>query len=613
MKLLTKLKNSSLRNKILSTYIIFLVLIVVILLILYIQSVSSTQDYTISYINQINSQMNQNVDTILISMERLNYLQFFDDETRLILKKKSSSLTPQERMENELYMKNTLNHLFRMNEFIVRGSLLSRHGDVYSNISTDMSWYVSYIQSLDEEIDWSHKNNVYYTGIYDTTVNRQTYQVITLVRKLYYYDSDIPLATLAIDFDYKKIQKIFDNYYAQNSMSSIAVFNNELPIYTSPNSRLDFEGELVGEERESLLKQISDEIIEKKADFAEIEVGGKQYLFTAQRNRKTGWVIVQYMLMSELRASAVQGIQRVLIMLICVWVGVVVLSFFISRQISKPLEMLDSTLQKTGKGKVELMPLPEDLSDDEVGRLMRNYNTMAERINDNIEKTYIYELNQRRTQLKMLQFQINPHFMYNTLNTISAIAEISNVPEIVSVSDSLSRMLRYNIKGSDIVRIKDEIEHIENYLKIQSVRFPEKFQVELEISPELSCCYMLKFLLQPVLENVISHGFAERKKDGQIRIQAVLEGEEIVITVWDNGAGIALEKLERLNHLLSAPESGALSEIELDDGDTSIGLANVAARIKNYYGSGYGLLLESEEGVYTRAILRLKAKYSSEK
>lgn len=608
MNLIKKFKDANLRNKILSTYTVFFALIIIVFFAFYIQNVKNTQNYTINYMNQINSQMNLNVDTILANMERLNYLQFYDDQSRLILKKDGKLETYQKRMENELYMRNTLNHLFRMNEFVARGTLISRHGDVYTNISTDIDRYVQKIKELDNKKDWSQKDNVYYTNVYETFINQQRYQIMTLIRKLYYYDSDLPLATLAVDLDYQKICSIFDNYYAQNSMSSFAVLNHNALIYSSPESHLHFEESFSEKERERFLQMIEEKIAERGGEYCEFEIEGVKYIVTAQRNSKTGWMILQYIPLSELRDADNQNMKQMLFMLIVIGIGTVFLSIFLSRHISRPLEILDSTLKKPIREKVELLSLPEDLSDDEVGRLMRNYNAMAQRINDNIEKNYVYELNQRRTQLKMLQFQINPHFLYNTLNAISSIAEISDVPQIVSISDSLSKMLRYNIKGRDIVKLEEELEQSRRYLLIQSMRFPEKFETLFQISPEASNCKILKFLLQPILENVISHGFSNIKKNGKVEISASLEQNFLKISVWDNGKGISSSQLETLNQRISTLDSSGLTEIKMDDEDTSIGLYNVAARIKNYYGTDCELLIESEEGKYTEVILRLKAE-----
>ena len=126
---------------------------------------------------------------------------------------------------------------------------------------------------------------------------------------------------------------------------------------------------------------------------------------------------------------------------------------------------------------------------------------MGKRINDSIEKIYIYQINQKQTELKMLQFQINPHFLYNTLNTISSIASLSDIEEIAKISDNLSSMFQYNIKGDDIVPVKRELQHVKNYLEIQAIRFPDKYRFSYEISPEIEQEKMLKFLLQPLVEN----------------------------------------------------------------------------------------------------------------
>ena len=120
----------------------------------------------------------------------------------------------------------------------------------------------------------------------------------------------------------------------------------------------------------------------------------------------------------------------------------------------------------------------------------------------------------------MLRYQINPHFMYNTLNTISALAEIEGVPGIVQMAGSLSKILYYNVKGKDVVLLRDEIEYMRNYLQIQDIRFPGRFHTKIEVPADVGNCYMLKFLIQPILENSISHGLSVLKS-GQNRTERI--------------------------------------------------------------------------------------------
>ena len=139
---------------------------------------------------------------------------------------------------------------------------------------------------------------------------------------------------------------------------------------------------------------------------------------------------------------------------------------------------------------------------EEIQQMIESYNAMAKRINDNIIKDYIYKLNQKQAELKMLQFQINPHFLYNALNTISSIAQLQDVDYIPEIASGLSDMFRYNIDGREIVSIREEITQTENYMCIQKIRFPERFSVEISVEEELFDCKVLKFILQPIVTNM---------------------------------------------------------------------------------------------------------------
>lgn len=190
-----------------------------------------------------------------------------------------------------------------------------------------------------------------------------------------------------------------------------------------------------------------------------------------------------------------QGIQNLIVVFAVVLVLAVLFSIFMSQQIIKPLQRMIAGMRLTGEGHLDPMSIPKHMRKTEIGALMEYYNTMVRRINQGIDTTLLYELNNKRMELKMLQYQINPHFLYNTLNTISALAEIENVPQIMEITDNLSQLLRYNVMENSVVPVADEIHFARNYLQIQNVRFPGRFQTEIRIPPRWrnatcssSCC-----------------------------------------------------------------------------------------------------------------------------
>ncbi len=280
--------------------------------------------------------------------------------------------------------------------------------------------------------------------------------------------------------------------------------------------------------------------------------------------------------------------------------AVIAVTFFVTSGILRPIKVLYDATQKIAKGDFDAHA--EVNSNDEIETLAHSFNDMAEKIQTLITKTKEDEQRMRWLDLRLLQEQINPHFLYNTLNTISSIASLSDIEEIAKISDNLSSMFQYNIKGDDIVPVKRELQHVKNYLEIQAIRFPDKYRFSYEISPEIEQEKMLKFLLQPLVENSLQHAFHKMKRVNTVSIIASEDGDDIVFRILDNGVGMSREQEERLNQELAQTDTGTL----VNHVDKGIGLRNVNVRIKNLYGKNYGIQVKSQEGSYTEIQIRIR-------
>ncbi len=288
------------------------------------------------------------------------------------------------------------------------------------------------------------------------------------------------------------------------------------------------------------------------------------------------------------------------VMLILTAAGI--LSLILSRQVSRPIKALAETMNQARQGEVKLLTGLEP-REDEIGNLIEIYNEMGKRINDSITKLYIMQINQKQAELKMLQFQINPHFLYNALNTVTAIARLEEIKEIPAITESLSDMFRYNIKGTDFVTVKDEVIQLKNYIRIQSIRFPGRFAVEYDIPGEYENNGVIKFILQPIVENSIQHAFKSKRDQDFLKISVSPDSEDyLMISVYDDGCGMPKEKVDELNHALWNTKANTL----LGEDGTGIGLANVNARLKNFYGEDCGIVVESRYGSFTCIHMRIK-------
>jgi two-component system sensor histidine kinase YesM len=214
------------------------------------------------------------------------------------------------------------------------------------------------------------------------------------------------------------------------------------------------------------------------------------------------------------------------------------------------------------------------------------------------------KLETKRSELAHLRSQINPHFLYNTLESIKGIAAEENVPRIMTITTALGNMFRYSIKGSDMVPLNDEIKIIESYVMIQKIRFEERFDVTYEFDRKIIDWLIPKMLLQPLVENAIYHGLEKITSPGHLYIGGTIgESGHMILWVKDDGYGMDGDKLERIRNMLD-DENGSKAANGAEN-KSSIGLENVNQRIKLMYGKDYGVSIESSRGKGTRVEIRI--------
>ena len=219
-----------------------------------------------------------------------------------------------------------------------------------------------------------------------------------------------------------------------------------------------------------------------------------------------------------------------------------------------------------------------------------------------INENYIQNLEKREAELNALQSQINPHFLYNTLESINSIASVYRCQEICDISQRLGEMFRYsiNIGRSEFTTLDKEIEHIRNYIFIQKIRFKDKFEVYYDIPDELRYMKTLKFILQPIVENSLYHGFEGKNTKGNLEVSACIESHNLILKIKDDGKGMTDEQLDSLNDYVSD------MSVKIGNNDKrSIGIRNVNARIKLAYGDSYGIIIRSRQNIGTHVIVTL--------
>ncbi|MRN52210.1 sensor histidine kinase [Paenibacillus monticola] len=328
-----------------------------------------------------------------------------------------------------------------------------------------------------------------------------------------------------------------------------------------------------------------------------------QYFISYTRSEYSGWKTVLLMPKEEI-VSPLNSIKTAVIYTgAFAFMITFLLSILLGRMITKPILDLHKSVNRIKRGDFSV---GLDVNRrDEIGRIAMNFNAMRNELQMLIENKYIYQIKLQEAELAMLYSQINPHFLYNTLDSIKAMADYYSVEEISEMAQSLADMFRYNIKNSDeVVSLREELEQIEAYIRIQSFRFDGKFQYSVDVEEELYDYSILKMTLQPLVENAVFHGIEPMREKGRIVIAARRYADGVHLSVSDNGVGIMEERLEEIRAALVRP---VVQEqyLSLPSG-VGIGIRNVYARYAIRYGTRMEFRIESNEGAGTLITLILR-------
>ena len=374
--------------------------------------------------------------------------------------------------------------------------------------------------------------------------------------------------------------------------SSITFKSQTLSIY-------DLNGELIIQTAESILTNNifqNDELINTDSKpIIEYIHKDTNYVLTYNYIPSCNWVLINTIPKYEIFLLNTLYIMFFIINLIF-FLGVsIILYLFLTKRIFKPIEVLSKNMKSTNSEKTLDKEVFYD-RDDEIGSLVKSYNKMKSQINYLININYKTQIEQKDLELKQLQNQINPHFIYNTLESIHMMAEINDDTETSIMAEYFGSIIRYSMnRRINTVTLKEEIKIIDNYIYLQKIRFDQLFIIENMIPEELLNCEIIKMIIQPLIENSIYHGLSECSGNGKIIIQGTKVNNNLLLTISDNGIGISEEKLIELNDYIN----------DKNHNFTGIALRNINRRLKLNYGEEYGLEIFSVEGKGTSMVLKL--------
>ncbi|CAM3136475.1 sensor histidine kinase [Paenibacillus lupini] len=355
----------------------------------------------------------------------------------------------------------------------------------------------------------------------------------------------------------------------------------------------------------TILEQIAEEPMTAQNDSFVLSTKSKPQFIVYSTSEITGWKIVGVVPFQEIIAEANGIRQLIIVSVVLSAIFALTLYFFLTNRLTLPIQILMNKMRKAANGYLDAKVTPTGT--DEIADLGNSFNIMIEEIKSLIDKNRREQEQKQMAELRTLQAQINPHFLYNTLDSIIWMAEAEKKESVIKLVKALSRFFRLSLnKGRDWVSIKTELEHAHNYLVIQQMRYHDILQYEMDVDPELQVYPIMKMTLQPLIENAIYHGIKNKRGQGLIRIVGYAQDRDIILTIEDNGIGMTPERLAQLQEELEMPIDSLTPKQDDDEG--GFGLLNVHHRIRLYFGLPYGIEMESIHKEGSKISIRIPKK-----
>ncbi|RXZ81351.1 sensor histidine kinase [Paenibacillaceae bacterium] len=429
-------------------------------------------------------------------------------------------------------------------------------------------------------------NQLSIVGINQLNVSGRQVQTLRISRKLVALrsaDMAPEAALLTTDIDTGYFLRLMDSYKA-TAGSSISLLDTNGNVVLSSNKQLE-DGELI---RGGLLDGKSIDDIATGSAFHVEKIGGQQMLVSTNYIQPLNWNILSLTPLDEINIEQRNLNTAMQVVITVCMLFALLVALTLAGNISKPILALVKSMSSIDHGNLDIKLRYR--KKDEFGILFNQYKNMMEKIKDLVERLYVSEMNKKEAELKAkdaelkaLQAQINPHFLYNALDSINLYAMKHNVPNISSMVNSLSNFFRYGLsKGKSVITLQDEKRHVESYLEIQQMRLGDKLNYDIVFANEVMKCLTVKLALQPLVENAIIHGIQNVERTGHIRITADRVDDLLQITVADNGPGGNIVEMHEM--------------LETDNmSSRSFGTRNVNERIKRVFGQKYGVRFRLNE------------------
>jgi two-component system sensor histidine kinase YesM len=536
----------------------------------------NTRDSTL----KIMEQMNLNLDRYVKEIDRLTQAPLYDQDVLGILLHHGGGYNPNLYLPIEEYGKiNLFLSSFTSDRTEIKGIMIfTNDGGLFSSSVNSIK---SYWNSAHNE--WMNEVRQLGGGLAIIPPHAADYywqplEVVSIARVIVHPESRIPLGIIKVDLTMEGFQRVLSVVdFTPNSRFFIYNRNKVLiyPFEYSQNTKWDFD---------RVTHDTPDNIVSTDfSDYSKLSLVGHIPLADLRRDAQelTNFTVV----VSIISLIAAYGI-----------------AVLISNGLVKPIRHLQSRMKLVQSGSFQVKASVS--THDEIGQLSAAFNTMVDELNRLVREVYETRIREREAELSALQSQINPHFLYNTLESVNMLALHGQQLQISDIVTSLGKLLRYTVEKMERpVTLKDELLFVEHYLQIQSFRLKNRLHAVIDIEPSFEDCLVPKLILQPLIENVIEHAL---KKDAvTIRLTAYFQNDDLVIKVNDDGIGLTGEQIQEIETQINSKNPGLSEQPHFDKVNKGYGLRNVHQRLRILYGDNYGLFIDKEVSEGSSFMLKL--------
>lgn len=565
----------------------FSLLIALTLAVILLISINYTEkevlNNSIDYTTRLIQQIHRDVDSYINYMDNISALVSLNRDVQRFME-----LDEQDENTSELYSRiaTQLRTVLDTRKDIANIGIISTKGSyIFNGGSDQINPYCNY-----EEQDWYRNVTTRQTTFLSAShvqniIENQYPWVITFSRSIYNTDTQKISGAFFIDLNYQTIRNLCD----RNDLGKdcyVFIMDKKGRIIYHPRQQLLYNG---------LTTEHIEEILTSEEDSFTINENGQKMLYAVSKHSKNGWMVVGAVNASELTKNKADTKRLYWFSFLGLFGIAILFSMLISSAITRPIQRLSRSMKKVQAGNFS-HAVVEVHNEAELGTLAEAFNRMVVQI-DQLMKQNIYEQEQKRiSEMKALQAQINPHFLYNTLDSIIWMAEDGQTEDVVVMTSSLAKLLRQSISNEHtFVTIREEIEYTRHYLTIQKMRYKDKLNYTIDVSPDILSTTIVRLVVQPIVENAIYHGIKSKDENGQITIRGYSSSQDVCLEIEDDGIGMSAERLE---HIFD-------SAYKHDRHKNGVGIANVQNRLQMQYGSNYGLFYTSTPGKGTLVLIRI--------